>query len=117
MEFYATLGENCEIQDHVILGFKYKEDCKRTRIGDNAIIRSFSIIYADVVIGNDLKTGHGIIIRADTQIGSHIVIGTGVVIEGNVKIGDRVKIEAHAYIPTHKNRKQCICRTQCGVDQ
>jgi len=101
MEYFADLGKNCIVQENVILGLKYKEDCKKVKIGDNAIIRAFSVIYADVVIGDDFKTGHGIVIRENTKIGSKIVVGTGTVIDGNVEIGDRVKIESHVYIPTH----------------
>ncbi len=99
--YFAELGENCIIQENVILGFRYNEICRKARIGDNAVIRSFGVIYADVEIGNDFKTGHGIVIREKTRIGSRIVIGTGAVIDGNVEIGDRVKIETNAYIPTH----------------
>lgn len=101
MEYFADLGENCFIQENVILGLKYKEGCQKVKIGDNAVIRTFTIIYADVKIGNDFKTGHGVVIRENTKIGSKIVVGTGTLIDGNVEIGDRVKIESHVYIPTH----------------
>jgi acetyltransferase-like isoleucine patch superfamily enzyme len=99
--YFAELGANCIIQENVVLGFRYNETCRKARIGNNAVIRSFSVIYADVEIGDDFKTGHGVVIREETRIGSRIVIGTGAVIDGNVEIGDRVKIETNAYIPTH----------------
>ena len=101
MDYFAECGENCVIQENVVLGLKYKEGCEKTRIGNNAVIRAFSVIYADVVIGDDFKTGHGVLIRENTKIGSKIVIGTCVVVDGNVEIGDRVKIETHSYIPAH----------------
>ena len=101
MDYFADLGDNCSIQENVTLGLKYKEGCQKAKIGDNALIRAFTIIYADVIIGNDFKTGHRVVIREDTKIGSKIVIGTGTVIDGNVEIGDRVKIESQVYIPTH----------------
>ncbi len=101
MVYFAKLGKNCVIQENVILGLKYREDCQRVKIGDNAIIRAFTVIYADVVIGDDFKTGHGVIIREHTKIGNKIVIGSGTVIDGTVRIGDRVKIESLVYIPTH----------------
>jgi acetyltransferase-like isoleucine patch superfamily enzyme len=100
-KIYAKLGENCVIQDNVILGFKYKDRCQEVNIGDNAIIRAFTVIYADVVIGGDFKTGHGVVIRENTKIGNRVVVGSGVVIDGNVEIGNRVKIETNVYIPTH----------------
>lgn len=101
MDYFADLGENCLIQENVILGLKYKDGCRKAKIGDNAVVRIFTIIYADVIIGDDFKTGHRVVIRENTRIGSKIVIGTGTVIDGNVEIGDRVKIESHVYIPTH----------------
>ncbi len=98
---YAKLGKDCVIQDNVVLGLKYTEKCKETIIGDRAIIRWGTVIYADVEIGNDFKTGHSVLIRERTKIGNRIVIGSNAVIDGNVEIGDFVKIESNVYIPTH----------------
>ena len=100
-EVYAVLGENCVIQPNAVVGFKYRDDCEKAVVGNNAVIRSFSIIYADVIIGDNFKTGHGIMIREKTTIGSQIVIGSSTVIDGNVTIGSYVKIESNVYIPTH----------------
>lgn len=101
MDYFAELGKNCVVQGNVILGLKYKDGCQKVKIGNNAIIRAFTIIYADVIIGDDFKTGHRVVIRENTKIGSRIVIGSGTIIDGNVEIGDRVKIESLVYIPTH----------------
>lgn len=100
-ELFADLGSNCVIQAHVILGLKYREECRKVKIGNNAVVRAFSVIYADVEIGDDFKTGHSILIREMTRIGNRVVIGTGSVIDGYTEIGDRVKIESLVYIPTH----------------
>lgn len=101
MKYYAELGQNCMIQENVTLGLKYKDDSQKARIGNNAVIRAFTIIYADVEIGDDFKSGHYILIREFTKIGNKIVIGTGTVIDGYTELGDRVKIESLVYIPTH----------------
>jgi len=101
MKYFAELGKNYQIQENVILGLKYRDNCQKARIGNNAVIRAFSIIYADVVIGNDFKTGHNVLIREMTKFGNKIVIGTGTVIDGYTEVGDRVKIESLVYIPTH----------------
>lgn len=100
MAHYATLGRNCKIEDRVRLGFKYRESCLKARIGDNAVIRSMSLIYADVVIGHNFRAGHGVVVRGNTRIGDDAELGTGVIIESNVQIGDRVKIGARSYVPT-----------------
>jgi acetyltransferase-like isoleucine patch superfamily enzyme len=100
-QFFAMIGKDCRIQDGVILGLKYCEGCREVHIGDHASIRSGSVIYADVMIGNDFKTGHTVMIREKTKIGDRVVIGTNTVIDGQVEIGSDVKIESNVYIPTH----------------
>jgi acetyltransferase-like isoleucine patch superfamily enzyme len=98
---FAKIGINCSFEKNVVIGLRYNDKCKKVVIGDNAVIRSFTIIYADVVIGDDFKTGHHVIIREKTIIGSKIVIGSGSILDGNVVIGNEVKIESQVYIPTH----------------
>lgn len=100
-QHYAELGKDCQIQENVILGLKYKEGCQKARIGDKAVIRAFSIIYADVEIGDEFRTGHYVLIREMTKVGNLVIVGTGSLIEGYTEIGDRVKVEGLAYIPTH----------------
>ena len=98
---HAEMGEHCEVQVFSVVGLKYKSDCQPARIGSHATIRAFSVIYADVVIGDHFKTGHGVLIREQTTLGTRVVIGTGSVIDGYTRIGDRVKVESLVYIPTH----------------
>jgi acetyltransferase-like isoleucine patch superfamily enzyme len=98
---YAKLGENCQIQENVLIGLKYSDDCKEVIIGNSAVIRWGTIIYADVEVGDDFKTGHSVMIREKTIIGNKVVIGTNTVIDGNVQIGNFVKLESNVYIPTH----------------
>jgi acetyltransferase-like isoleucine patch superfamily enzyme len=98
---FAELGQNCIVQAHVILGLQYRTDCEKARVGDDAVIRAFTIVYADVELGNDVKTGHHVLIREYTHIGNRVVIGSGTIIDGYTTIGDFVKIEGRVYIPTH----------------
>jgi len=98
---FAKLGNNCKIQENVFLGLKYIKECREVVIGNNAVLRWGTIIYADVKIGNDFKTGHYVLIRENTVIGDNVVIGTNSVIDGQVEIGNYVKIESNVYIPTH----------------
>jgi len=101
VDHYAELGSNCVIQPNAVVGLKYSDNCRKVRLGDNAVIRAFTIIYADVEAGNDFKTGHHVLIREMTRFGSKIIIGSGSIIDGTVTIGNRVKIESLVYIPTH----------------
>lgn len=70
-----------------------------SEIGENALIRSGSIIYCDVTIGKNLKTGHEILIRENTQIGDNAMIGSRTIIEGYSTIGSNVSLQSCTYIP------------------
>jgi|GEM_PF-714479 len=83
------------IGDNVILGNK---DDHSLEIGENAIIRSGTIVYSDVTIGNNFKTGHNAIIRENTKIGNNVLIGTNAVVDGNCTIGNNVSVQTGAYI-------------------
>ena len=55
--------ENSINSENITIGLKYKKKSKTPIIGKNALIRSNSIIYNDVEIGNNFRTGHGVTIE------------------------------------------------------
>lgn len=83
----------------IVWGYKYSFHSKSPKIGKNPNIRSQSIIYNDVKIGNNFETGHRVTIREKTEIGDNVLIGTNTVIEGHCTIGSNVKIQSNVYIP------------------
>lgn len=89
------------IQDGSTVSFKYKPDAADVKFGNDVTIRMGTIIYGDVIIGDDVQTGHHVLIREKTEIGNHVIIGTQTVIDGQVKIGNFVSIQSQCYIPTH----------------
>jgi acetyltransferase-like isoleucine patch superfamily enzyme len=91
-------GANCIIQDNVTLG---NAEDGLVIIGDNALIRSGSIIYSNVKIGNGLKTGHNVLIRENCNIGDNVLVGTNSVIDGNCKVGNNVSVQTGAYITAY----------------
>jgi acetyltransferase-like isoleucine patch superfamily enzyme len=100
-----TIGPDAQIFEPVTLGFPSRENLSRkgfrgTTIGKNALLRSGTIIYCDVSIGNDFQTGHNVVIRESTRIGERVAIGTATVIEGHTTIGDDVRLQSMVYIPT-----------------
>jgi len=97
----AKFGKDCVIQNGCVIGFKYHETCGPSLIGASARIRTGTIIYGDVSIGDHFQSGHNALVRENTRIGDHVVIGTNSIIDGNTEIGDFVKIESNCYIPTH----------------
>ena len=88
-------------KDNIQFGVEYSPNSKPPVIGNNHTIRSNSIIYNDVVIGDNFRTGHNVVIRENTNIGDDVLIGTNTVIEGDVIIGNDVSIQSNVYIPTN----------------
>ena len=88
-------------KDNIQFGVEYTPNSKPPVIGNNPTVRSNSIIYNDVVIGDNFRTGHNVVIRENTNIGDDVLIGTNTVIEGNVIIGNDVSIQSNVYIPTN----------------
>lgn len=100
----VSLGRNITLGDFVIIGLppRGKKDGElKTVIGDNAVIRSNTIIYAGNVIGDNFSTGHAVMIRECNRIGNEVSIGTHSVIEHHLKVGDRVRIHSQAFIPEY----------------
>jgi acetyltransferase-like isoleucine patch superfamily enzyme len=93
--------DDCQIQAGAIVGLNYAPGVDPVRLGKGARIRAGTILYADVIAGDDFQTGHNVLVREHTTIGDHVVIGTNTVIDGAVSIGNFVKIESNCYIPTH----------------
>ena len=85
-------------EDNIRFGVEYSPDSRPPVIGRNHTIRSNSIIYNDVVIGDNFRTGHNVVIRENTNIGDDVLIGTNTVIEGDVIIGNDVSIQSNVYI-------------------
>jgi len=99
------MGPNARIFEPVTLGFPSRENLSKTdfsgtTIGKNAVLRSGTILYCDVIIGNDFQTGHNVMIREKTRIGDRVAVGTGTVIEGHSTIGNDVSLQSMVFIPT-----------------
>lgn len=67
-------------------------------IGENAVIRSETIIYGDTRIGDDFMTGHRVTIREKARIGNHVRIGTLSDIQGDCEIGNYVNMHSNVHI-------------------
>ncbi len=107
------LGRDVTIEDYVILGAPPvgKQDGElKTVIGDHAVIRSHSVIYAGNVIGHHFQTGNNVNIREENTIGNNVSIGTKTVVEFKTIIEDNVRIHSQAFIPEH-----CELRQGCWI--
>ncbi|MDQ3000975.1 MAG: transferase [Fibrobacterota bacterium] len=98
----VKLGKGCVIEDFAIVGMP-PAGCApgelETIIGDGAIIRAHTILYAGNVIGSHFQTGNKANIRECNEIGDDVSIGTLSVVEHHVRISSGVRIHTQAFIP------------------
>lgn len=97
----ATTGGNCTIHPEAILNHPYPDATEPTVIGDDATIRSGTIVYADVQVGDGFTTGHDALVRERTDIGDDVIVGTQTVIDGTTTVGSRVSLQTGVYVPSH----------------
>lgn len=69
------------------------------RVMNGSVIRSHSVIYRGVTLGERLHVGHGALIRERTSIGDDVSIGSFSVIEHSVEIGHSVRLHTRCFIP------------------
>ncbi|MDY2590009.1 MAG: N-acetyltransferase [Agathobacter sp.] len=105
----STVGANC------IIG-EYQMDFYRDRshhahplnIGQNALIRSGSIIYSGSDIGDNFQTGHQVTIREKARIGNNVSVGTLSDIQGNCDIGNYVRMHSNVHIGQLSKIDDCV---------
>ena len=94
----AIIGKNSNVQAFVEIGI-YPSEGPETIIGDDATIRSHSVIYGGNKVGDNFQTGHGVLIREGNIIGNNVSIGSHSVIERENNIGNNVRIHSNCFIP------------------
>ncbi len=108
----VIIAQGAVIQPGVTLGSRHDG---RLLIGKNACIRSGTIIYSDVVIGDGFKTGHNVLIRENTTIGDNTLAGTNVVIDGRCTIGSNVSLQTNAYVTAYTTIEDNVFMGPCSV--
>jgi acetyltransferase-like isoleucine patch superfamily enzyme len=96
------LGAEGAVGHFVIIGVPARDQKPggmRTSLGDKAVVRSHTVIYAGNTIGANFQTGHGVLIRELNEIGDDVSIGSHSVIEHHVIIRNRVRIHSNVFIP------------------
>ena len=96
----VVLGRDPQIGEGVILGCRpgRKIVLTQTDIGDFAIIRSNTVIYCNVIIGDNLETGHNVVIREENIIGNSFRIWNNSTVDYGCEIGDNVLIHNNVYV-------------------
>jgi acetyltransferase-like isoleucine patch superfamily enzyme len=98
----VTLGPGTTLEDFCIVGAPPRgaaDGDLPTTVGDGAVIRSHTVIYAGNVIGRHFQTGNKVNIRESNRIGDNVSVGTLSVIEHHVQIADNVRIHTQVFIP------------------
>ncbi len=102
---FVTIGKNSFIGSNCIIGEYWMDFCidrveyeHPLTIGEKALIRSGSIIYAGSTIGDNFQTGHQVTIREKASIGNHVSVGTLSDIQGNCRIGNYVRLHSNVHI-------------------
>ena len=97
---HVELGHNVIIEDFCVIGCPFRDyKNEKTIIGNNAVIRSGTVIYAGNLIGNNFQTGNKANIRELNEIGDNVSVGTLSVIEHHVTIQDGVRIHTQVFVP------------------
>jgi acetyltransferase-like isoleucine patch superfamily enzyme len=97
-----VIGKNSKIDSTARIGIvsprvANNKDTK-LKIGDNAIIRSNTVVYCGSIIGDNLETGHNVVIREENIIGDNFKVWNNTVVDYGCKIGNNVKIHSNCYI-------------------
>jgi acetyltransferase-like isoleucine patch superfamily enzyme len=97
----CELGPGATIHESAIVGHVYDTDCEPAILGADATVRGGTTIYADVIAGDRLQTGHNALIRERTELGDDVLVGSGTVIDGTSTIGSNVSLQTGVYIPSY----------------
>ena len=98
----VTIGVGSVVEDYCVLGVPprgHADGELHLVVGEGAVIRSHTVIYAGNTIGRDFQTGHKVNIRESNVIGDNVSVGTLTVVEHHVAIGSNVRIHSQAFIP------------------
>lgn len=101
----TSIGRDSFIGSNCIIGEYWMDFCTDRerhihplKIGNKALVRSGSIIYAGSEIGDNFQTGHQVTIREKSKIGTNVSIGTLSDVQGNCKIGNYVRLHSNVHI-------------------
>jgi acetyltransferase-like isoleucine patch superfamily enzyme len=100
----VKIGNKSEIEDFVVLGKRPKSKSKKKmplKIGNNALLRTGTIIYAGNTIGSNFQSGDHARIREGNKIGNNVSVGSNSIIECDSKIGNNVRIHSLCFIPEY----------------
>jgi len=108
----VTIGERTTVQENVILG---SAEDGGLDIGKGSTIRSGTVIYSAVKIGDNFRSGHNVLIRENTRIGDNVLVGTNSVVDGDCQIGSKVSIQTGVYVTRYTAIEDGVFLGPCSV--
>lgn len=101
----VELGDGAFVGSGVVLGEPTADfyhtssfEPRPCRIGQHAVIRSHSVIYAGATIGDDFACGHHVSIREGSTIGKNVQVGTLSDLQGELSIGDHARLHSNVFV-------------------
>ena len=94
------VGKGLDADDDVVIGYPSDRLAEEPwiELGQEARLRSGTVLYAGTSIGNRFQTGHHVIVREECDIGDDVSIWSNSVVDYGCRIGDGVKIHSNCYI-------------------
>jgi len=104
------LGKRGLLQKNSVIGAMPRNGQKGLKIiiGHNYTIRSGTVIYRGVAIGDNFQTGYNVLIRERNLIGKNVSIGTNSTIEPGNKIGNNVRIHSGCFLENVTLERGCF---------
>ena len=94
-----VVGRGLAADAGVILGYMpSRGDPGVLLLGEDARVRSGTVIYRGSEIGARLQTGHNVVVREGTRIGDDVCIWSNSVVDYGCVLGDRVKVHCNCYV-------------------
>jgi len=95
----SFVGAGCILGEFLMDFFKDKTNSEHPLvIGNEALIRSGTIIYGETNIGDYFQTGHRATIREKAVIGNHASIGTLSDVQGYCTLGEYVRLHSNVFL-------------------
>ena len=101
----VVVGAGSVVGSHCVLGeptaAAYEADSypwPACRIGAGALIRSHTVVYAGVEVGDGLSTGHRVTVREGSVLGADVRIGTLSDLQGDLRVGDHVRLHSNVHL-------------------
>ncbi|MGH8902975.1 MAG: acyltransferase [Egibacteraceae bacterium] len=99
MSVEFRVSEGLQADEGVLLGYLSGRDHPQSlTVGQDARLRSGTVIYAGSCIGDRFATGHHVIVREQSVIGNDVAVWSNSVIDYGCVIGDRVKVHSNCYV-------------------